>query len=47
MMGFLMCTRRCSGIGILIGGAIGGGAAYQLVDAFDKELEAFTAWTVF
>ncbi|WP_396232092.1 hypothetical protein [Acinetobacter baumannii] len=22
-------------------------AAYQLVDAFDKELEAFTAWTVF
>ncbi|WP_416683860.1 hypothetical protein [Acinetobacter baumannii] len=37
----------CSGIGILIGGAIGGIAAYQLVDAFDKELEAFTAWTVF
>lgn len=37
----------CSGIGILIGGAIGGYAAYKLVDAFDKELEAFTAWTVF
>ena len=22
-------------------------AAYKLVDAFDKELEVFTAWTVF
>lgn len=37
----------CSGVGIIIGGAIGGYAAYKLVDAFDKELEAFTAWTVF
>jgi len=26
---------------------LGGIAAYQLVDAFDKELEVFTAWTVF
>lgn len=37
----------CSGVGIIIGGAIGGYAAYKIVDAFDKELEAFTAWTVF
>ena len=37
----------CSGVGILIGGAIGGYGAYKLVEAFGKELEVFTVWTVF
>lgn len=37
----------CSVVGVVIGGAIGGYGAYKLVEAFDKELEAFTAWTVF
>lgn len=37
----------CSGIGILVGGAIAGYGTFKLLETFDDELEAFTTWHVF